>query len=301
MKKRQIEFKPGVITLFDREIDNEFGGSLLLKNQETPLSEDKEAKEIGKEYLDLIDFPLLFNFLWLKLKLIVEKLFYSDDAVVNKGIPAFSFKLPSKSLAIIFLLVSFLSLSSILLPLAIAKINAINQQGKAEEIAMVNKKLAEERAAQLKLYEIDPAKEQAATKDFKLFIPKIGLDSDISPSVNLDNEEDYKRELLTTGIAHAKGSYFPGQKGSVFLFAHSTDTIFNIARFNAKFFSLGELENGDEIRITYRGKDYKYAVSGKQIIEPDQVDLIRNSGNALILMTCTPPGTDWQRLVIFAE
>lgn len=341
MKKKIIKFKPGTITLYDKEVDIEFGGSLFLKNQESPVAEKYEeeqanedinkesflksvdshlakindnnnqdafnstmvslpepaSKNIFKRYLELLDFSLLFNFLKAKSKVLIEKLFYSEKVTRVKPV----LKLPSGSLAIIFLLISFLSLSSILLPLVVGKINSLNQQARAEEIQKTNQKLEEERAAQVKLYEIDPTKELAISKDYKLFIPKIGLESDISPSVDLDSEEDYKKQLLTTGVAHAKGSYFPGQSGSVFLFAHSTDTVFNIAQFNAKFFSLGELQNGDVIQVTYQGKDFKYSVVDKQIIEPDQVDLVRNSGNALILMTCTPPGTDWQRLIIFAE
>lgn len=293
-----------------------------------PSASPAMSQNIFKEYWDLIDFPALFKYLFHTLSIVftaissnlepitkkiipvVERHFYTDNiksetVIINQNnflkIPDFSFKLPSKSLAIIFLIISMLSISSVLLPLAVAKINSINQQARAEETAAINQKLAEERAAQLKLFEYDPGKEESVPKEFKLFIPKIGLESDISPSVDLDNEEVYKQQLLNTGVAHGKGSYFPGQNGSVFLFAHSTDSVLNIAQFNAKFFSLGELQDGDEIDITYRGKQYKYKVSGRVIIDPSEVDLIRESGNSLILMTCTPPGTDWQRLIIFAD
>lgn len=293
MPEELMNLKYGTRIIFDRNIDNYFKRSLFISTQKLPEPEAKEKtteKNIFDEYFELINFPLLFGF--------IHKVFKSRTTW------GFTFQHKNFSygvLAVTCLIVAFLSLISTLLPLTVAKVNSLNQHQSAEEIEKVNRQRGQEREAQLKQYEIDPAKEQGMPKDFKLFIPKIGLVSDISPSVDLENEEDYKKQLLTTGVAHAKGSYFPGQKGSVFLFAHSTDTIFNIARFNAKFFSLGELKNGDEILITYLGKDYKYLVIDRQVINPEQVDLIRDAGDDLILMTCTPPGTDWQRLTIFAR
>ena len=136
--------------------------------------------------------------------------------------------------------------------------------------------------------------------EFKLVIPKIELESEIVPNVDSTNEASYKEQLMK-GVAHANGSYFPGQTGPIFLFAHSTDTVFNIEQFNAKFFTLKDLEIGDEILINYKGKLYKYNVSEKQIINPDQLDLIREMNASLILSTCFPPGTNWQRLIISAQ
>lgn len=258
--------------------------------------EGPAGKNIFKEYLELIDFPLLFNFLKAKSKPLIEKLFYSEN--VTRVKPAF--KLPASSLAIVFLLISFLSLSSILLPLSVAKINSSIQKSNKELPTPEPSKIDEEIETAKKL-EVTPSDNIPVVNEFKLVVPKLGLESNISPNVDLQNESVYRQELLSTGVAHARGSYLPGQKGSVFLFAHSTDTIFNIAKFNAKFFSLGDLETGDEIQINYQGKEYHYKVSGKNIIDPNDVELIRNSGNSLMLMTCTPPGTDWQRLIIFAD
>jgi sortase A len=93
----------------------------------------------------------------------------------------------------------------------------------------------------------------------------------------------------------------PGEGGPVFLFAHSTDTIFNIARFNAKFFYAKDLKQGDEIQIDFKGKKYNYLIDHSVIVSPEDVETVRQTPADLILMTCTPPGTDWQRLLIFAK
>ena len=138
-------------------------------------------------------------------------------------------------------------------------------------------------------------------EDFSISIPKIGVESKVTADIDPNSEEAYKSELYKNGVAHAKGSYLPGQNGPVFLFSHSTDTIFNIPRFNAKFFGLKDLNVGDEIDIAYNGKDYKYKISSKKIIDPTDLDTIRQTQSNLILSTCWPPGTDWQRLIIFAD
>jgi LPXTG-site transpeptidase (sortase) family protein len=136
--------------------------------------------------------------------------------------------------------------------------------------------------------------------DFKIKIPKINLESDVIANVDSANEDNYKSELQK-GVAHANGSYFPGEEGPVFLFAHSTDTVFNIEQYNAKFFALKDTEPGDEIKINFRGKEFLYKIKSKEIINPSDIDKIRETKADLILSTCFPPGTNWQRLIVYAE
>lgn len=137
-------------------------------------------------------------------------------------------------------------------------------------------------------------------KDFRIIIPKIGLESVIIKNVDPNQPAQYG-EQLANGVAHALGSYLPGEDGTMFLFAHSTDAEFNIARYNAKFYAVRKLEVGDEILVRYGDKMYKYVVKDKKVILPSEFDQVRDSGYKLILSTCYPPGTDWQRLVVFAD
>lgn len=137
-------------------------------------------------------------------------------------------------------------------------------------------------------------------KDFRLVIPKIGLESVVIKNVDPNNPSLYGEQLVN-GVAHALGSYLPGEDGTMFLFAHSTDAEFNVAKYNAKFYAVRKLEVGDEIMVRYGDKIYKYSVKEKAVISPGELDKIRNSGYKLVLSTCYPPGTDWQRLVVFAD
>lgn len=136
--------------------------------------------------------------------------------------------------------------------------------------------------------------------EFFLEIPKINLVSTIIPNVDSANESIYL-EKLTQGVAHAKDSYFPGDSGPIVLFSHSTDTLARIVQYNAKFYALKDLKIEDKIIIRFKGTIYTYRVTEKKIINPQELDTIRQTSAKLILSTCWPPGTDWQRIVVFAD
>lgn len=85
---------------------------------------------------------------------------------------------------------------------------------------------------------------------FSIVIPKIGATAKVIPNVDPNNEADYLPKLMQ-GVAHAKGSVFPGMQGSVYLFAHSTDNFWDVGRYNAVFYLLKDLKPGDQITIFF--------------------------------------------------
>lgn len=148
--------------------------------------------------------------------------------------------------------------------------------------------------------QIPAVSEIPISEEFFLEIPKINLISTIIPNVDAENEGQYL-EKLKMGVAHAKGSYFPGDEGPIVLFSHSTDSLAHIIQYNAKFYALKDLEVGDSITIHFKGQTYNYKVKDKKVISPTNIDAIRQSDSKLILTTCWPPGTDWQRVAVFAS
>lgn len=138
--------------------------------------------------------------------------------------------------------------------------------------------------------------------DFSLVIPKIGVNEAIFPQVDPTQKEEYE-EVLKRGIAQAAGSSFPGENGSLYLFGHSTDYLWNVSQFNAVFYLLKELEPGDQINIFYQGRRFVYQVTEKKTISSGDVYYIKpkTGKEEVILQTCWPPGTTWQRLLVFAE
>lgn len=153
---------------------------------------------------------------------------------------------------------------------------------------------------------ISGAKEQVLVPEDPLFsvvIPKIGANARIFPNIDPNNEGEFLK-TLTQGVAHAKGTVFPGMKGTTYLFAHSTDNWWNVGRYNAVFYLLKELSTGDEIAVFFEGKRYNYQVTDSIISDPKDVDLLVNSRGEeekLVLQTCWPPGTTWKRLFVVAK
>jgi LPXTG-site transpeptidase (sortase) family protein len=107
---------------------------------------------------------------------------------------------------------------------------------------------------------------------------------------------------LEKGVAHAKGSDKPGGDGTVYLFAHSSALPWEITRLNTSFFRLHELTKGDTIDVFDGEKKYTYKVREKKTIAPREIQYLqKDQGKILILQTCTPIGTDWNRLLVFAD
>jgi sortase A len=154
----------------------------------------------------------------------------------------------------------------------------------------------------LQTYITPPVVQKVTAKEGNfLTIPKIHAQSSIILNVDPWTESVYD-EALTRGIAHAKGTSLPGEKGTSFLFAHSSGAPWEMTRNNTIFLRLGELNTGDEIIITKNGKELKYKVTNKKEVDPSEINyLLQTDKTQLILQTCTPIGTSLRRLLIFAE
>jgi len=137
---------------------------------------------------------------------------------------------------------------------------------------------------------------------FSVVIPKIGASANITANVDATNKDEYL-SALKQGVAHAKGTYFPEQGKRILLFSHSTDSPLNIARYNAVFYLLRKLEPKDLIIVFFADKKYVYEVETKTITDPSDTSWLIDRGDSetLVLLTCDPPGTTWNRLVVEAK
>lgn len=135
--------------------------------------------------------------------------------------------------------------------------------------------------------------------DFGIVIPKIGVNSRVISNVDPFNPKEYQVEL-TKGVAHAKGSAYPGSIGNVFLFSHSSTDFDEAVKYNSIFYLLSKLEEGDTILLYYKNAEYKYEVSQKKVVAPEDIDYLEDISSTPIvtLMTCWPAGTDFRRLVV---
>lgn len=139
----------------------------------------------------------------------------------------------------------------------------------------------------------------AVDKDFSIIIPKIGANAKVIKNVNPFDSYEY-RLALRDGVAHAKGTKYPGQAGNTFLFAHSTDNFYNANRYNSVFYLLNKMEIGDEFYFAYSNDLFEYVVEEIKVVDKDAIEYLDGtmSKKTATLMTCWPAGTTKSRLVV---
>lgn len=138
--------------------------------------------------------------------------------------------------------------------------------------------------------------------NFSIIVEKIGAEAAVVPNVDASSKQIYE-SALRRGVAHALGTAFPGQAGVSYLFAHSTDTIFNVPRYNAIFYLLWDIKPGDRIVVFFANKRYDYLVSETKVTEPADTSYftLKTTEQILVLQTCYPPGTTWKRFLVVAK
>ena len=151
-----------------------------------------------------------------------------------------------------------------------------------------------------------PTSSPQSQNEYSITIPRIMAHSKIVPNVSPYDREEYVKVLSDDVVAQVKGSSDPGSGNgtSTYIFAHSTQQGFRMVVKNAVFYLLGEMKNGDFIYVNKYGKIYTYRVYKQQVIGADEVKYLTYTEpdkEILILQTCWPIGTDWNRLLVFAQ
>jgi len=136
----------------------------------------------------------------------------------------------------------------------------------------------------------------------KVIIPKINVDVPVVYDV-ADNQEKTIQNALEYGVVHYPSTPVPGQNGNVVVVGHSSNNLLNTGKYKFAFVLLSRLQPGDTITMQYGGKRYVYKVYEKVIIKPTDVGVLGPTSKqaSLTLITCDPPGTSVNRLVIHAE
>ncbi len=142
----------------------------------------------------------------------------------------------------------------------------------------------------------------SVSEDFGIVIPKIGANARIIPDVDWEDGAVYQR-ALTEGVAHARGTAKPGERGNVFLFSHSGVDFLEANRYNALFYLIDKLNPGDDIVVFFEGQKFEYRVIEKKKVAPEELEYLKGSEDqkTLTLMTCWPAGTTLQRLLVIAQ
>ena len=96
----------------------------------------------------------------------------------------------------------------------------------------------------------------------------------------------------------------PGENGNVVILGHSTlPQLYNIKDYKTIFTYLPSLKEGDKIEIKLGDQVFEYEVFDIMVVKPSEVSVLKQdfSNSYLTLITCVPPGTYWNRLIVKAK
>lgn len=134
-----------------------------------------------------------------------------------------------------------------------------------------------------------------AVPTYLLSIPKLGID---------------KAKVSTTGydLAHYLVNYpgtgVPPDNGNAVVFGHSTlPQLFKPTDYKTIFANVYTLKVGDEVIATVSDIAYTYRIFSITVVDPKETSMFTQAkdDSYITLITCTPPGTTWRRLVLKAR
>ncbi|MEX1059261.1 MAG: sortase [Candidatus Saccharimonadales bacterium] len=136
----------------------------------------------------------------------------------------------------------------------------------------------------------------------EVIIPKINVQIPVIYGVK-SIEESVVQKTLEGGVLHYADTAQPGQNGNAVIVGHSSNNIFNKGKYKFAFVLLSRLEPGDTFYLQKDGQRYTYQVYQKKIVKPDDVSVLGPADRPATasLITCDPPGTSINRLVVTGE
>ncbi len=136
----------------------------------------------------------------------------------------------------------------------------------------------------------------------KIIIPKINLEAPVVYDVDTIEEKAVQKGL-ENGVLHYGTTPNPGEKGNAVIFGHSSGNILNKGKYKFAFILLKSLDNGDTFIVQKDGKRFVYKIYNKYVTTPGDVSVLQSGDKPamMTLITCDPPGTSTNRLIVQAE
>jgi sortase A len=154
------------------------------------------------------------------------------------------------------------------------------------------KHLAAEWRQQMERPQVVQASASAQSDDthpdlIRVQVPKIDLDAYVVDGTS--------HKQLKLGPGWITTTAMPGEPGNAVISAHR-DTFFR---------HIYELSKGDDILVRRNGRVYKFEVTGRRIVQPEDISVLKQTADAeLTLITCYPIyyiGPAPERLVVFSK
>lgn len=136
----------------------------------------------------------------------------------------------------------------------------------------------------------------------EIIIPKINVEIPVVYTLPTTNEDDIQK-ALEGGVVHYADTPQPGEIGNGVIVGHSSNNIFNKGKYKFAFVLLSRLEAGDTFMLLKDGTRYTYRVYSKEIVKPTDTGVLatQSKPSTFTLITCDPPGTSINRLVVVGE
>lgn len=146
---------------------------------------------------------------------------------------------------------------------------------------------------------------QSVSASPTLLIPKLSIKVPIIFDLPSQSEAS-SQEALEGGVINFPvdgASAKPGQNGNTVILGHSSSDIFNSGQYKFIFVQLNRLALGDLFYIDYENVRYSYEISDKKIIAPTDLAQLNMGESApyATLITCDPPGTTLNRLLVIGR
>lgn len=125
-----------------------------------------------------------------------------------------------------------------------------------------------------------------------LSIPKLHIGNAFVSAVDTD---------LSKHLVNLSGTPVPPDKGNTVIFGHSTlPQLFNPNDYKTIFATLHTLQIGDTIQAVINNVTYTYKIYSIIVVDPTDTSVLAQQydDSYLTIITCTPPGTIWKRLVV---
>ena len=142
--------------------------------------------------------------------------------------------------------------------------------------------------------------------DNRLYIPRIWKNVPLISVPDHKNWQQLEKNIqsgLQNGVVVHPISHNPGNFGNFFLTGHSSYYAWDNGRFKDVFALLHEVKVGDIVEVYWEGKKYKYKIRESKVVKPTDVSVLNqpNDHSVITLMTCTPVGTNKNRLILVGD
>lgn len=133
------------------------------------------------------------------------------------------------------------------------------------------------------------------TVSYFLSIPKLNIQNAVVSTIDTN---------LSSHLVNFPGTAIPPARGNAVVFGHSTlPQFFDSKNYKTIFSTVHTLIIGDVIMVTANNLTYNYKIYSISIENAGDTSYLSQEVNDsyLTIITCTPPGTTWKRLIIRAK